>query len=378
MTDPGMRIAIDATSAAVQSAGVGRYTRELLSALMTQPHDDRYTLLSAGAADQSDELLRYLPPGAWRELRRLPLSERYMTAAWQRLRLPIPVERIAGNFDVFHGPDFVAPPTRRPVVVTIHDLSYIVAPSYAEPSLVSYLRSAVPRTLTRASQIITVSASVAAELVEAYPFTAGRVRAIPNGVRIPSHPRQERGDNGPPRILIVGTIEPRKNLVTLLDAMRSVWAQIPEAELVVAGRIGWQAHDICARLRRAVETSKVTFVESPSDDALERLFDEASIFVYPSAYEGFGLPLLEAMARDVPVVASDIAALCETGGAAARYVPPFDSDMLAAEIVNVLSDRALRGKLIAAGRSRVEQHSWSETARRTRRAYLAAAEGGKP
>lgn len=373
-----MHIAIDATSAAVQSAGVGRYTSELLRALMTQPHDDRYTLLSAGGADESEALLRDLPPGAWRELRRLPLSERYMTAAWQRLRLPIQVERLAGDFDVFHGPDFVTPPSRRPVVVTVHDLSYIVAPSYAEPSLVSYLRSAVPRSLKRASQIITVSASVAAELVDAYPFTAGRVRAIPNGVRSPGHLQQEPGYNGPPRILIVGTIEPRKNLVTLLDAMRPIWAQIPEAELVVAGRIGWQAHDISARLRQAVASSRVTFVESPSDDALARLFDEASVFVYPSAYEGFGLPLLEAMARDVPVVASDIAALRETGGTAARYVPPFDSDMLAAETVNVLSDRALQEELIIAGRLRVEQHSWNETARRTRLAYLAAAEGGTP
>ncbi|MBA2452553.1 MAG: glycosyltransferase family 4 protein [Chloroflexia bacterium] len=370
-----MRIAVDATAAAVQSAGVGRYTRELLRALLLLPDDDRYLLLSASSTAEAQQLLRSLPPGAWRELRRLPASERLMTALWQRLRIPLPVELVAGHFDVFHGPDFVVPPSRGPSVVTIHDLSYIVAPQYAEPSLVAYLRSAVPRSLKRASQIITVSASVAADLVEAYPFAEGRIRAIPNGVRPLIADRNRSAPNGPPSILIVGTIEPRKNLVTLLDAMQYVWHEIPDAQLVVAGRIGWRSEEILRKLREACLTSRVTFVESPPDTQLELLFEEASLFVYPSAHEGFGLPLLEAMSRDVPVIASDIPALRETADAAACFVNAFDSEALGNEIVRLLADPELCADLVQAGRQRVAKHSWAETARRTRNAYQAAANG---
>lgn len=370
-----MRIVVDATAAAVQSAGVGRYTRELLRALLLMAEDDRYLLLSASSFAEAQQLLGDLPPGAWRELRRLPAPERLMTAIWHRLRAPLPVDLFAGDFDVFHGPDFVVPPSRRPSVVTIHDLSYIVAPQYAEPSLVAYLQSAVPRSLQRASQIITVSASVAAELVETYPFAEGRVRAIPNGVRPLTSNRTRQAESSPPTILIVGTIEPRKNLVTLLDAMHYVWHDLPDAQLVVAGRIGWRSEEIMGKLREACLTSRVTFVEAPSDTQLALLFEEASLFVYPSAHEGFGLPLLEAMARNVPVITSDIPALRETAAAAALFVSAFDAEALGNEIVRLLNDPQLCASLVKAGRQRVEKHSWAETARRTRMAYRAAADG---
>lgn len=373
-----MRIAIDATAAAIQIAGVGRYTRELLRALLQAPEDDRYLLLSASSAEAAHQLLGDLPPGAWRELRRLPATERVMSAIWHRLRAPLPVELVAGDFDVFHGPDFVVPPSRRPTVVTIHDLSYIVAPQYAEPSLVAYLKSAVPRSLQRASQIITVSASVAAELIEAYPFVEGRVRAIPNGVRPVVSGQKRHAKDGPPTILIVGTIEPRKNLVTLLNAMTYVWRAIPDAQLIVAGRVGWQSEEIMARLRAACLTSRVTFVESPGNTQLALLFEDASLFVYPSTHEGFGLPLLEAMAHDVPVIASDIPALRETAGTAARFVSAFDAEALGYEIARVLNDPQLCADLVDAGRQQVEKHSWTETARRTRMAYQAAAGGKAP
>lgn len=370
-----MRIAVDSTSAAVQFAGVGRYTRELLRGLVQLPYDDRYLLLSASNDDNARQLLSDLPPGAWRELRRLPVSERLMTGLWHRLRIPVPVETVAGPFDVVHGPDFVVPPSRHPSVVTIHDLSFIVAPEYAEPALVAYLKAAVPRSLRRASQIITVSASVAAELVDAYPFTEDRVRAIPNGVRpVISVPRPSAPD-GPPTVLIVGTIEPRKNLTTLLDAMPYVWNELPDARLVVAGRVGWRSDRIMEKLHEACRTSRVTFVAQPSDAQLAQLFEEASLFVYPSAYEGFGLPVLEAMAHGLPVIASDISSLRETAGEAARFVNAFDAEALGDEIVRLVNDRQLCTELVNRGKERVEQHSWAETARRTRLAYHAAADG---
>lgn len=366
---------MDATAAAVQNAGVGRYSRELLRELVQLPEDDQYLLVSASSEEKARRLLGDLPPGAWRELRRLPVAERLTTGFWHRLRVPLPVDAVAGPFDVFHGPDFVVPPSRKPSVVTIHDLSFIVASEYSEPSLAAYLRSAVPRSLRRASQIITVSASVAAELVEAYPFTEARVRAIPNGVRPPTSASRHHVPDGPPTILIVGTIEPRKNLTTLLDAMPYVWRELPDARLVVAGRVGWRSERIMEKLREACRTSGVTFVDQPPDIQLARLFEEASLFVYPSAYEGFGLPVLEAMAHGLPVIASDIASLRETAGDAARFVGAFDASALAGEIVQLLNDRQLCMEMVQSGRAQVERHSWAETARRTRLAYQAAVDG---
>jgi glycosyltransferase involved in cell wall biosynthesis len=369
-----MRIAIDGTPAAVQSAGVGRYTRELLKALVSSSIDDQFQILCHCDAQSVHRLEAELPPGAVRHIRRMPVSERLTTALWQRIRAPVPVDVFLSDYDVFHGPDFVLPPTRQPAVVTIHDLSYLVVPELGEPSLVAYLQAAVPRTLQRADQIITVSASVAAELVEAYPFTRDRVRAIPNGVGAVDLPGAIWQPRSHPKILIVGTIEPRKNHTCLLDAMEFVWPIIPEAQLVIAGRIGWKSDDIVSRIRQAEGKSNVTFVEAPSDEVLQDLFEEADVFVYPSLYEGFGLPVLEAMARGIPVVASDISALRETGGDAARYAACDDPEQLGSLILDVLSDDTIRSCMVARGFERVENHSWAESGRRTRNAYVAAIE----
>jgi glycosyltransferase involved in cell wall biosynthesis len=369
-----MRVVIDGTPAATQNAGVGRYTRELLKALVRQP-GDHFQIVAACSDEDARSLARSLPPGAWREVRRLPLSTRTTTIAWQRLRIPLPVDRFVHDFDVFHGPDFVLPPTRKPSVVTIHDMSFLVASEYSEPSLVGYLKTVVPRALKKASQIITVSASVAADVADAYPSVAYKIRAIPNGVTLPNIPVSDTmRAKDKPKILTVGTIEPRKNHLALLDAMPGVWAQYPDAELFVAGRIGWRSDEIVTRIYDAVRSSNVRFVESPSDSDLEFLFQSSHVFVYPSHYEGFGLPVLEAMARNIPVVASDIASLRETAGPAALFVNPGDSESLASAITSVLSDHELQARLTRAGREQVAAHSWDETARRTRRAYQAATE----
>lgn len=363
-----MRIAIDATPAIEQSAGVGRYTRELLRALLVVAHDDQFVLSFAAARARIEQFLDQLPPGAWREARRLPLPQRAMTIIWHRLGLPPAVEHCIGHFDIYHATDFVAPPSRRPVVVTVHDLSFLIVPHLGHPRLVAYLRAAVPRTLARAAVVITVSASVAAEIADAYPFVRNRIVAVPNGVALPSEV-PARSPSGRPTILIVGTLEPRKNHAIVFDALPEVRANWPDARLVVAGRVGWQSAPIQARLRELVEAGMAEQVIAPSDTVLETLFALADVCVIPSYYEGFGLPLLEAMARGVPVVASDIAALREIGGEAALYVDPADAAGWAAAISRVVGDETLRRRLATAGIARSRAYSWQETARRTRRAY---------
>lgn len=368
-----MRIAIDATPAAVQQGGVGRYARELLRALVGRLTDHQFILATAAPDDAARALLDSLPPGSWRELRRLPLAERWMTALWHRLRAPIPVERLIGPHDLFHGTDFVVPPGRASKVVTIHDLSFRLHPEFAEPSLARFLSAAVPRSIERADAIITVSASVAAELADLYPASRDKVVAIPNGVRLPSASTLPRGEADSPTILMVGTVEPRKNHLTALAAFDIVRQDLPDAQLTIIGRPGWRSEEIQRAIRAAQRQGGVCWIEAASDDELERAFAAAAVAISPSHYEGFGLPVLEAMARGLPVVASDIRAHREVAGDTVLYAPPGDAEALAEQIVKLLGDSELRASLAVRARERAGTFGWDETARRTLRVYEAVA-----
>jgi glycosyltransferase involved in cell wall biosynthesis len=372
-----MRIGYDATPAAVQFAGVGRYARELLRALVALDRGDAYLLSCAASRDEIASLLDGLPPGAWREARRIPVSNRVAVNLWQRARLPLGIERFVGPIDVFHGTDFVTPPARAPRVVTVHDLSFRIAGQYAEPSLVAYLSRAVPRALRSASRIITVSASVAAEVIAAYPEVQDRVVAIPNGVRLSA----EAPALSPapfPMVLCVGTIEPRKNHLTLLKAIEIVRAAWPDARLVIAGRVGWRATDIMQALRAAEARGSVGLELAVDETRLTELYSSASGAVFPSHYEGFGLPIVEAFAHGTPVVASDIAAHREIGGPAALYSAPDDAEGFATCITDILADTERREALRRHGRERARRFTWERCAIATRRAYAAAVAEGAP
>ena len=369
-----MRIAIEATPAIAQQGGVGRYTRELLRSLVQETLDHRFVLSASASSAEIDRLLADLPPGAWREVRRLPASDRTMTALWQRLRMPVGIERWIGSHDVFHGVDFTLPPTKAAKVVTIHDLSFLLHPEFSHPKLAGYLQTAVPRAIERADVVITVSASAAADTASAFPAARSKLVAIPNGVRV--HDQESlNSSRDQPIVLIVGTIEPRKNHLTLLRAMAEVRAELPEARLVVVGRRGWLADEIVEELEGAQEHGWLTWLSDANDEELERAYREAALFVSPSHYEGFGLPVLEAMARGLPCVVSDIDAHREVAGATAFYGDPADPSSFAAGIVRLLEDADARIELARIGHERAREFSWQETARRTLRAYERAASG---
>jgi glycosyltransferase involved in cell wall biosynthesis len=369
-----VRIAIDATPAIVQRGGVGRYTRELLRAIVLETLDHKFILSAASNQSEIDDLLTDIPPGAWREVRKLPAPERIMTAFWQRFRLPFDIARWIGPHDLYHGTDFVLPPTKARKVVTIHDLSFMLHPEYCHPELARYLQSAVPRSLERADVVITVSSSVAAEVATMFPGVRSKIVAIPNGVVPPRESIQDRIGQEPVA-LMVGTIEPRKNYETALAAMRQVRAQRPYTRLVIVGRRGWLDDEIVQQIERAKADGWLTWMDSASDSDLEDAYRRASIFVATSHYEGFGLPVLEAMARGLPCVVSNIAAHREVAGGAAVYVGAANTEEFADSITSLLDDESSRRQRSEEGLEQANKFSWRETARRTLRVYERSASG---
>ncbi len=361
-----MRIAIDATAAYCQGAGIGRYSRGLLRGLAEADRHNRYMLL------RPRQVHFDLPPWPENFEQRVPwLSERALKIAWHHLHLPLPVEVFTGEAEVFYSPDFVLPPLRkaRPVV-TVHDLSFLVVPECAETNLRLYLTRSVPAAVRRACLVLADSENTKNDLVRLLDVPAERVVVLYPGVEEAYRPvrdearrdevaRKLRLDR--PFLLTVGTLEPRKNLVHLLEAFHRLVQDFPH-DLIVAGRPGWMYRDIYRAVDRLGLHDRVHFLGFLAEEDLPVLYNLADLFVFPSLYEGFGLPPLEAMACGTPVVCSNASSLPEVVGDAARQVDPRDVDGLVTAMAEVLNDSSLRRQMVERGRQQARRFSWPESA----------------
>lgn len=370
-----MHIALDYTSALRQGAGIGRYTRGIVSALAQIDHDNRYTLLTPRDVGP----LPNLPGDAAMRFHRLPLTDWSLTIAWQRLRLPLYVDAFTGPIDLFHSPDFVLPPVRRAsTIVTVHDLSFLRYPQYADQGLVAYLSAVVPRSLRRADLILADSAWTRLDLMEMLGIAGDKIIVVPAGVGPEYHPI---GDTArleavrqryhlPQRfVLHVGTLEPRKNLPRLMEAFTTVSGDNPEMALVLVGGKGWLFDDIFAAVQRFSLEGKVIFPGYVAEADLPAVYNLATLFAYPSFYEGFGIPPLEAMACGVPVVSSNSSSLPEVIGDAGLTVEPGDTAALAAALRRGLSDEPLRQDLRRRGLQRAQLFTWPAAAHKLLDAY---------
>jgi glycosyltransferase involved in cell wall biosynthesis len=385
-----MIIGIDYTAAVWQGAGIGRYTRELVRSAVAMGGRFRYVLFYAAGGLPPDSPYRA-------DLRRLcddfpqvrqvalPLSPRLLTIIWQRLRLPLAIEHFTGALDVLHAPDFVLPPTRARTLLTIHDLTFLTYPDCFYPSLQRYLRRAVPRNLRRAHLVLADSQSTRRDLVRllgvvpervvvVYPGVSPRFQPLPAAV---CEAVRERLGLPPAFLLFVGTLEPRKNLVRLLEAfshlVETTSGEAAQLALVIAGRKGWLYEDIFATLARLRLQSRVVFLDFVDDADLPALYNLARLFIYPSLYEGFGLPVVEALACGTPVVTSHAASLPEVAGDAALMVDPLDSRAIAHGIMQALEHSA---ELRAAGPRFAQRFCWEQSGRALLACYLAARDGG--
>ena len=381
-----MRIGIDYTAAARQRAGIGRYTRELVSALLAleggagSPH--QYVIFAA-TGGLKPETLRAEPqaeawnlkPGPGVRLRTVPLTDDWLARLWHRLRLPIPVETIMGLLDVFYSPDFVLPPTRRATrtLLTVHDLSFLHCPEAFVPALRRYLERVVPRSIACADRVLADSAHTRSDIVSFLGVPPDKVEVLYSGVnarfRPEGEPRERErlqaryGIGYQPYVLSVGTLQPRKNYLRLIRAFANLkpGTPKPEPQLVIAGGRGWLYEDILSEAARHGDRVRILGFVDEGD--LPALYRNAALFTLPSLYEGFGLPVLEAMACGVPVVCSNASSLPEVAGEAGLLVDPLDADGLTGAMRRVLEDSGLRREMIARGVAQAARFTWERAAR---------------
>jgi glycosyltransferase involved in cell wall biosynthesis len=349
-----LTVGIDARAAAEVPAGRGRYVRELLAALsrLEEARDVRFVLYARER---------------WGELDPARFS-------WRLDGLPDPVWHLAAAARASREVDVLLSTNSyltawfclKPTAVVVYDLVPFVDRANAKTSSARIEQATIRPALRRAAALPCISEATRADLVRLFPYAQSKASMIPlaadpafsTPVEVPGHPALE----GKPYVLAVGTLEPRKNLERLIAA----WSAMDEAAraghvLALVGPVGWDAAPILA----AARDEGALLLGRVSEDELRALYAGASAFAYPSLYEGFGLPILEAMAAGAPVVTSDVSSLPEVAGDAALLVDPHDTAALGAALARLLGDAALADELRVRGRARAAEFSWERTARET-------------
>jgi len=368
-----LRIAIDYTSAVNQNAGIGRFVRQLVQAVVAADKTDAFLLLHA--TPNPGRVPTY-PTGSNVTPRVLRVNERWTNILWHRLQAPIPADWLTGPVDLFHSPDFVLPPVRAArSILTVHDLAFLLYPECAEASLRAYLEKTVPRSVHRADYVVADSENTRNDVICLLGVPPERVTVVPGGVDPVFKPvedparlaalRQTIGlDETTPYILFIGVIEPRKNLMGLIEAFDILKSRrsLPH-KLVVAGRRGWLSGGTMERAERSPHRSDIIFPGFIPDGELPTLYSAAEAFAFPSHYEGFGLPVLEAMACGTPVVASWASSLPEVVGDAGMQIDPDDPERLASALELLALNPEMRADFGARGLERAALFSWDAAAK---------------
>ncbi len=364
-----MRIAIDVTTLRGRISGVGYYTarivEHLAEALGSEGSEvSELLLLSNGPVD------RALPVGA----RAVPGFRFPIRSVWMQFLLPLLLRRLRP--DLVHYTNYLAPAVSPgPYVVSVHDMSLTRTPEHHTLKKRLLTASLVPRVARRARLILTPSLATSRDVVEDLGLPADRVVSIPYAAAEMFRPVAERPPYpglDRPYFLFVGTIEPRKNLVRLLNAFAEFARDVPGVNLVLSGQRGWKCEEIYARAKEKDVADRIVFLDYVDEATLPSLYSHALACVYPSLFEGFGFPVVEAMSCGTPVLTSNTTSLGEIGTGAALLVNPFDTQALANGLRSLARDPALREDLRTRGFARAATFSWQETGRRTIEAYQKA------
>jgi len=305
-------------------------------------------------------------------------------SAWIRLAADLPMRTVRDGLDVLHTTYTIPLWARCPTVVTVHDISFAFHPEWFSARDLRVLSRSVPWSIRRAARVITVSETSRAQIIERYGVAPQKIVCVPCAPGPAAAPLDDdaardlvskRGLNlDRPYVLAVGNLQPRKNLERLVEAVVNLVSAGVDVELVVVGPTHYRAADVFAAARKAED--RVRFTGYLSDRELAAFYRCAAVFAFPSLFEGFGIPPLEAMAHQVPVACSNTGALVEVCGDAAEYFDPYDVEAITAALHTVLTDSGRRAELIRAGQARLREFTWRRSAEMTLAVYREAAGSG--
>ena len=358
-----MKIAIDARALLPPTTGIGTYTRGLAGALAAMPGIET-RLFSPRPLPESEN------HGPWSVAAdRHPLGMIWVQTTLSRRARQWGADVLLAALTIGPVRGYV------PMVSVVHDITAWTDPQWHNTRTVVGFAPLWEKTMDRAARLLCVSEATARQLTRVYPETRERVRVVPNGVDAEFAPSTDpaareqtrrRHAGGKPYILYLGTLEPRKNVGVLVEACERIWRRRADfPDLVLAGGAGWKSSALYDRIERSSFRGRIHMPGYATRDVARDLYQAAEVFVYPSLAEGFGLPVLEAMACGVPVVASTAEALREVAGEAALFADPGDAAAFARAIERVCDDAAARARLCADGPARAAKFTWEACARGT-------------
>jgi glycosyltransferase involved in cell wall biosynthesis len=372
----GLNAHLLSRQAGYRSAGIHSYIQHLIHHLPTADEHLGVTVFTGQSRTGEWEALARV---GWQNSR-WPTHQPWMRVAWEQLVQPWALHR--SGVQLLHAMAFVSPLLELvPTVVTVHDLSFLRFPDRFRPAKRLYLSTLTRISCRRARRIIAVSHATAAETERLLDVPAERIDVVPHGVEhtrfrpLPdSKVETARHEIGMPErfVLFLGTLEPRKNLCTLIEAFARIGAARQGIKLVIAGGKGWYYQEVFDHVERVRLEEAVLFPGFVPDDELPLWYNAATVFAYPSLYEGFGMPLLEAMACGTPVIGADTSCMPEVIGDAGVLVSPDDIDGLAVSLERLLVDAELRADLGQRGQARAASYTWEAAAKATVASYRRA------
>ena len=370
-----MSIYIDVSPAVHQRAGLARYASRLARSLIAEHGQEHSFALFHNGVDRGRRLdgLGTVP------VRSVPFGYKpWRMAVWLAQMANVGFDRLVPDAELFHATEHLLLPLRTtPTVLTVHDLAFSLFPAYHRRLNYMFLTAAMPLFVRRATALITVSESTKRDLMRVYGVPAGKITVTYEAASslfapaLPDRVAAVRARYGLPQryLLTVGTIEPRKNLIRLVNALHLLRRLDPGLSLVIVGGTGWLYQDFFELLEKLGDPQAVLLSGYVPDEDLPAVISGAEALVLASLYEGFGLPALEAMACGTPVVCSNASSLPELGGDAARYFDPQNTEDIARALQTVLSDADLRAEMRQRGLIQAARFSWQRTARETLAVY---------